>query len=315
MVISSDHELDQLILHRPTLIGIDLDPMVLRQSRGGCQSVRGGADQNPGGAVPSRTGTAAVRLDRVVAMLDRTAYQATVNSEFLPTFGRFTARDFETALPETPPGTALVGRNTVVELFDWGSAPRVGMTGGMVMSFCAPGAEQIARDRLREAGVQFTHELVRRPVDERKVLPCHHVIRPDLGPDSPFLLMITEVTPEYYAHVGAVPGPEGELTRSGYLDARLGCRPEPHHRMGDVIEVVYQLRPDRAERFGAVLGALHRPESDFTVTIQTGEPEGVLGVTMTVSPGPDIVERFGDTSVLTVRGDIARWRFTPGRRR
>lgn len=315
MVISSDHDLDQFILHGPDPVGIDLDPMLSRRGRDGCQSLRSRTDQKPGGIVPIRTGTASVRLDRVVVMLDRAAYRATLDSEFLPTFGRFTAKDSETALPGTPPGMALVGRNTVVELFDAGAAPMPGMTGGMVMSFCEPGSERIARDRLREAGVQFSHEFVRRQVDEQGIFPCHHLIRPNLGPGNPFLVMITEVTPEYYGHIGAAPGPDGELTRSGYLDARLGYGPGPHHRMGDVIEVVYQLRPERADRLGAVLGALHGPNSDFTVTVQTGEPEGVLGVTMTVSPGPDIVERFGDTSVLTVRGDIARWRFAPGRRR
>ncbi len=315
MVNSSIHDLDQLLLHGSGPLGMALVPKLSQQSRGGWQSLRSGTDQKPGGIVPIRTGTPTVRLDRVVVMLDRTAYQATLNSEFLPTFGRFTAKDSEAALPGTPPGVALVGRNTVVEFFDAGAAPMPGMTGGMVMSFCEPGSERIARDRLREAGVQFSHEFARRQVDEQGKFPCHHLIRPDLGSGSPFLVMITEVTPEYYGHIGATPGPGGELTRSGYLDARLGYGPEPHHRMGDVIEVIYQLRPDRAERFGAVLGALHGPDSGFTVTIQSGEPEGVLAVTMTVSPGPDLVERFGDTSVLTVRGDIARWRFTPARRR
>ncbi len=315
MVISSGHDLGQLIFHRPDLAGMDFAPIVPQQGGCGCQPPGNGTQQKPDGTVPIRTGPTTVRLDRVVVMLDRMTYDAALNSEFLPTFGRFTVDDAETALPGTPPGAALVGRNTVAELLDAGSAATLGMAGGMVMSFCEPGSERIARDRLRAAGVQFSYELVRGQVDEPGMLPCHHVIRPDLGPDNPFLLMITEVTPEYYAQIGAAPGSDGELTRSGYLDARLGYGPKPHHRMGDVIEVVYQLRPDRAERFGAVLGALHGPDSNFSVTVQTGEPEGVLAVTMTVSPGPDIVERIGDTSVLTVRGDIARWRFTPGRRR
>jgi hypothetical protein len=334
MVISSGHDLDQLILHRLNLAGMDLDPMISQRARGGRHSVRSRTDQSgtdqradqsradqsrigrkSGETGLIRTGTATARLAHVVVVLDQTAYEAALNSEFLPTFGRFTVKDSQTALPGTPPGAALVGRNTLVELFNAGAAPTPGMTGGMVMSFCQPGSQRIARDGLRDAGLQFSHELARRQLDEQGMFPCHHLIRPDLGPDNPFLLMVTEVTPEYYAHIGAAPGQDGELTRSGYLDARLGYGPRPHHRMGDVTEVVYQLRSDRAERFAAVLGALHRPDSDFTVTIQTGEPEGVLAVTMTVSPGPDIVERFGDTSVLTVRGDIARWRFTPRRRK
>jgi hypothetical protein len=314
MVISSDHDLGQLTLHRPDLAGMDFDPIVPQQGGRGCRSVRNGTDQKTDGIVPIRTGTATVRLDRVVVMLDRTTYEAALNSEFLPTFGRFTAGNSGTALPGSPPGAALVGRNTVVELLDAGSATP-GMAGGMAMSLGEPGSERIARDRLRDAGVPFSHELVRTQMDEPGTPPCHHVIRPDLGPDNPFLLMITEVTPEYYGHIGAVPGPDGDLTRSGYLDARLGYGPKPHHRMGDVIEIIYQLRPDRAERFGSVLGALHGPDSHFSVTVQTGELEGVLAVTMTVSPGPDIVERIGDTSVLTVRGDIARWRFKPRRQR
>lgn len=262
-----------------------------------------------------RTDGVTTRIDHAVVMLDGRAYRAVLDSEFLRGFGTVRAKESQSSLAGRYTGAAVIGHSTLVELFDVSAPPLPGVTGGLVLSLEEPGSSEVARALLRAAGVDYTHELVRRAVDgEDRMRPWYHLVRPDLGPDNPFLLMINEVTEDYYRFIGAVPGPAGELTRRGYLAARLSAGPAPEQRMVDVTEVTLRLRPERAERLDAVLTALgYAPGPELTVSVEHGEPEGVLSVGMTVTPGVDAEERFGDTSALVLRDGSACWRFMPTR--
>jgi hypothetical protein len=129
--------------------------------------------------------------------------------------------------------------------------------------------------------------------------------------------MVTEVVPEYYAHIGARPDPAGRMTRAGYLDARLGSSPAADQPMGDVTEVRLRLSRERADRFTAVLTALGYARTPHglvgpgvTVAVEAGRPDGVLSVRMTHSGGA-VEEKFGDSSVLTTGPGVAEWHFTP----
>jgi hypothetical protein len=266
-----------------------------------------------------RTTTVTAHLDHVVVMLDPTAYRAVLHSTALPLFGRFSVKESESSLAGRYSGATVVGHSTMVELFDVTAPPLPGITGGLVLSFEQPGSSNTAKELLESAGVPFTHELVRRVVDgDAEMRPWYHLIRPDLGEGNPFLLMIAEVTPEYYTHIGAVPGDDGTLSRAGYLDAQLGGSAAPDQPMGDVTEVVLQLRADLAARLEEVLVALGYESTldglvgpGVSVRIERGEPTGVLWVGITASTQDSIEEPFGDSSTFSLRADRAGWSFTP----
>ncbi|MDP9793794.1 hypothetical protein J2S43_002306 [Catenuloplanes nepalensis] len=275
----------------------------------------------------TRTETAvAALMDHVVVMLDGTAYRAARDAAFLrDEFARVAVKESESSLAGTYTATAVLGTSTLVELFDVAAPPLPGVTAGLVLSFEVPGSAARAAALLTGAGVPFSYELVRRAVPgEAGMRPWYHLIRPDLGPGNPFLLMITEVTGDYFRAIGAAEGPGGTLRRRDYLDARLGSPPPAHHLLGDVTEVRVRLHPDRSARlrdalttlgFTAEGPVLRGPDSVVHLTDGGTGPEGVTTVRVSLRRPADAdgTHRFGGTSALTFRAGAhdAEWRFTP----
>jgi hypothetical protein len=263
--------------------------------------------------------TVTAHLDHVMVMLDPPAYRAVVDSTLLPRFGGFSVKHSHSSLSGRYSAAALLGHSTLVELYDTTTSPVAGSTGGLVLSFERPGSWRTARELLDAAGVAYGHELVHRAVpDEAEMRPWYNLIRPDLGSDNPFLLMISEVTEEFYDFIGAERGPEGAMPREGYLRARTGSAADPDQPMGDVTAVALRLRPEREKALVAALTALGYVATadgiagpDVTLTVEHGEPEGVVSVRMSAATGDAGEESFGDTSVLVIGSDHAEWRFTP----
>lgn len=269
------------------------------------------------------TDTVTAHLDHVLVMLDPAAYRAVVDSTLPPRFGRFSVKHSHSSLSGQYSAAALLGHSTLIELFDVTTPPVAGSTGGLVLSFEQPGSWRTARELLDAAGLPYEHELVRRAMeDEAEMRPWYNLIRPDLGADNPFLLMISEVTEEFYDFIGAQRGPGGSMSREGYLRARTGSAADPDQPMGDVTAVALRLRPEREKALVAVLTALGYVATadgitgpDVTLTVEHGEPEGIVSVRMSVLAGDAGEEPFGDTSVLTVGPDHAEWRFSPQAKR
>jgi hypothetical protein len=267
--------------------------------------------------MPIRTVTA--HLDHVMVVLDSPAHRAVVDSTLAGRFGRFSVKHAHSSLSGRYSSATLVGHSTMVELFDVTTPPVPGMTGGLVLSFEQPGSWRTACELLDAADVPYSHELVRRAEPgEAEMRPWYNLIRPDLGPASPFLLLISEVTEDYYAFMGAERGPGGTVTRQGYLDARLSAGPAADQSMGDITEVTLRLHPEREKRLvsaltkiGYVANGQTLSGPGITFTTEHGEPEGVVSVRMSAATNDIGEESFGDSSVLTVRSDHAEWRFTP----
>lgn len=241
-----------------------------------------------------RNGGLRACLDHVIVMLDDEAYRDLHASELLRhQLGRFKVKQATSTLAGTYTSTALAGVNTLLEFFHVAAPPLPGVTGGLVFSFEAPGSMPEVRRRLEERGATEIHyQFVERAVDgseEKK--PWYHLVRPDFGEKSPFLAMLAEVTPEYFASIGASPGPAGELCRRSYLDAALGGAPSPEHYLRDVTEAMLNLNEERASRLAATLEALgftsetepgtrvlRGPDVTLRLVSRDGVPEGVLEV-------------------------------------
>ncbi|GAB1510342.1 DUF5829 family protein [Actinophytocola sp. KF-1] len=265
------------------------------------------------------TTTLTAHLDHVIVMLDPDAYRDVLASALLPGFSRFSVKESESSLAGRYSCATVVGHSTMVELFDVTAPPLPDVTGGLVLSFEEPGSSAAARDALTAAGVPFTYELVERQVEgESGMRPWYHLIRPELGPDNPFLLMVAEVTTEYYAHIGAV-SEDGSLSRAGYLDAQLGGAPPPDLPMGDVTAIALRLRADLADRLARTLTALGWEQTaadelvgpGVSIRLARGEPSGVTRVRVSASEVDSATESYGGSSVLDVRGGEADWHFTP----
>jgi hypothetical protein len=282
--------------------------------------------------VPSHSGVAEMLFpDHVMVLLDDDTYREVTTNEFLPTqFSRVKPKTADSSVAGRYSTLGLAGRNTLLELFV-GTVPGPRRyTAGLVFSFELPGAVPRAREALlARAGIPAHHQLVERAEPDGTPQPWYDLLAPDLGADSPLLLMLNQVTPEYYASLGARPGPNGELSRREYLNAVLGnAAPDPagdgpEKLLGDLVGVTVRLRAARADRLTAVLttlgyrerdGALHGPAFAVTVDVDDAAPEGVTEVTMTLTRTPEAPEefRFGKGSRLLLDpAGSARWVFTP----
>lgn len=269
-------------------------------------------------------------LDHVVVMLDPAAYRDLLASEYLrERFARVKVKEAASTFAGRYTSAAVAGENTLIEFFDVDRPPIPGTTCGLVFSFEVPGSHAEVLRRLQARGATpVTADLVRRAVEgEEEKVPWYHLVRPDLGPGSPFLLMLGEVTPEYFARIAGERGPAGELPRRGYLAGALGVPHTPEHRMRDVVEATVRLRATRAWQVAATLQALgydletradgyrlRGPGMVIHLKADDEAVEGVLSLRLAVGRdegGPPWL-RFGESSVLTFEdGGTALWSFAP----
>lgn len=273
-------------------------------------------------------------LDHVVIMLDGQAHGALQESDFLrQEFGRFKVKTANSSLAKTYTSAGLAGVNTLLEFFDVAAPPLPDLIGALVFSFPVPGSIDIARRRLEERlGCEVPYELVRRTVVEgQEPLPWYHLLRPNFGDKSPFILMLAEGVPEYFSEqLGAQRGEGGEMHRKAYLEAALGESHGPDRLLRDVDEVTVRLNGDRAETLGHCLEALG------FVGSEQGDVRVYRGVdaTLRVLPAGDLTEgvvavgaalqrpsrsprqwSFGESSQLQLgQGHRAQWSFTPPQR-
>lgn len=271
------------------------------------------------------------RIDHVMIMLDPVTYQDVASNVFVDAdFGRTKRKEADSSLAGKYGTLGIAGTHTLIELFcseTPGSGPLVG---GLVFSFEEPGSSPLARAKLNDGQVGYYHDLVRRAVpgqDDQQ--PWYHLISVDLGEASPFLLFLNEVTPEYFATIGARPTAEGALSRQAYLDSVVGPVAGEPRLMQDIVGMTLTVGPERARRItgaltalgftAAVDGAVHVLEGPgLTIRLDVGEtePERVAEVEIALTPGPRTGAtptelRFGETSRLVIDGDRARWTFRP----
>jgi hypothetical protein len=266
-------------------------------------------------------------LDHVMVLVDQETYAAVVAEEFLGTrFARRKHKQADSSIAGSYSTLGLAGRNTLVELFE--AVPNGSpLTGGLVFSFEHKGSARRARSVLDQSGlVGYHYDLVRRAVDGVEA-PWYHLINVDLGPGSPLLLFLNEVTPEYFASIGATEATDGTLRRRDYLDAALGEADGGNRMFGDITGVGVAVTPDRADRITSALipfgfTAEHRPDGvelvrdDLTLVLRLveTEPERVTEIALALTgapgaePGAEFV--FGKGSRLIVdSATAARWIF------
>ncbi len=256
-----------------------------------------------------------------MVLLDAGTHAEIAGSAFVAEeFGRLKQKEADSSVAGSYRTLGIAGRNTLIELFG-GELGGGGLRGGLVFSFEEPGSSKAARDLLTEHDVTHHADLVRRAVDGEQQ-PWYHLIAVNLGEASPFLLLLNEVTPEYFTSLGAVPAADGTMSRRAYLDAVLG---EPAPRLlGDVTGVTLRTTPDRARGIAAALtpfGYDEREDGDvlevsgpeLTLRLERGEDERVTELTLALNPEvprPAAREyRFG-ASELVFETTTARWTFS-----
>lgn len=269
-------------------------------------------------------------LDHVMVSLDPDAHRELLESPLLPgIFGRFKIKNAHSSMAGEYSSAGLAGHNTLIEFFHAESPVLPGTTGGLVLSFAVSGAVHRARKLLDERALtRPRYELVQRvSPGTSEPRPWYHLLRPELGEHSPFVVFLSEVTPEYLALLGAPMSDDGALRRDAYLDAALGEPPRPQHCLRDIARVTVRLRPERAAVVKATLIALgyrvlggdrrelHGPDFTLRMDIDDHGAEGVSEVVVDLAgsalAGREL--RFGDSCRLTVapEGDSATWTFTP----
>ncbi|PWW62467.1 DUF5829 family protein [Actinokineospora spheciospongiae] len=225
------------------------------------------------------------RLDHVMVLLDAETHRSIEETGFLAErLGRIKVKKADSSVAGQYSTLGIAGRSTLVELFGAempGSAP---LSGGLVFSFEEPGSSPGARALLDATGtVRHHHDLVRRVVEgHEEPRPWYHLINVDLGAGNPLLLFLNEVTPEYFASLGAVAEPDGAMRRAAYLDAVLGRPADPASLLRDISGVTLLVGADRAAALAAALAPF-----GWVPT------EGVEGTEL-VGPGLTIGLRVGD---------------------
>ncbi len=258
-----------------------------------------------------------------MVLLDAGTHAEIAQSAFVADrFGRLKQKKADSSVAGSYRTLGIAGRNTLVELFG-GELGGGGLRGGLVFSFEEPGSSKAARDLLDENDVIYHADLVRRSVpgvEEQQ--PWYHLIAVNLGEASPFLLLLNEVTQEYFTSLGAVPAADGSLRRQAYLDAVLGG-PAPR-LLEDIVGVTLQTTPERASSIAAALtpfgydkredgDALEVSSPELTLRLEHSDIERVTELTLQLNPEvprPAVREyRFG-ASELVFETTTARWTFS-----
>jgi hypothetical protein len=271
-------------------------------------------------------------IDHVMVRVRPAGYQEVLRSVFMAQrFSRLHEKRATSSLAGPYSTLGVAGTSTLVELFhaDLRSPPAAGsvqLTGGLVFSFEEPGSSAAARALMDASGIGYHHDLVTRTLEGADApQPWYELVSVDLGPSSPLVLLLNEVTPAYFSSLGAQPAPDGTLRRRDYLDAVLGGGDGLPRLMRDITEVRLVVRPDRVSRIAQVLTlfgyipaengdglALHGPDLSVHLRADRSAAERVCEVRMALSGEPgELAERaFADGSALVAAaGGTARWTF------
>jgi hypothetical protein len=263
-------------------------------------------------------------LDHVMVLVDRDTHAAVVAEEFLGTrFGRRKHKQADSSIAGSYATLGIAGRNTLVELFEavpGGSR----MRGGLVFSFERTGSARAARSVLDGVDdVGYHYDLVKRAVEgSAEPRPWYHLINVDLGPGSPFVLFLNEVTPEYFAALGARATEDGAMPRRAYLDAALGEKDAGDRVFGDITGVTLDVTAGRANRIAAVLtrfgfaeeraaDGVELSRADLTLSLRIAETERVTELRLALTGAePGTKFTFGTGSELVFdSAESARWSF------
>jgi len=272
-------------------------------------------------------------FDHVFVVVDGKTLQSINDCRFLANeeFGRFWLKESESTLLGKYRATNVFGQNTIVEFFLDRFGPFTSVNVGLVLSFDHAGEAIEARQRLQANGIPFHAEFIRRNVaGEANPVPWYHLTRPELGADCPLTMFLSEITPEYYARIGAQFGENRRQDRSAYLEALLKRPQKPEHPFLDVIGVTIRLRPDRVKTVAKILEVLgyerreecpitelRGPESAIKLVSDESAVEGLLAIQLKLKT-PDTGRRFEfneiSSLVLSPRGaqdSQATWSFIP----
>jgi hypothetical protein len=248
-------------------------------------------------------------MDHVMVLLDQATYQDVVDAEFLgTTFARRKHKQADSSIAGSYATLGLAGESTLIEFFGSTMPSSSPLTGGLVFSFERPGSSASARALLDQARpVGYHYDLVRRSVagaDESQ--PWYHLINVDLGVGSPLVLFLNEVTPEYFAAIGARPSPAGDLCRRNYLDAALGESHTGDRLLRDIVGVTLAVGHDRARSIAAALTRFGFVQSENADGIELVGPELTLRLRV---PDHSVVERVTEIHLRLAGASVGEFRF------
>ena len=270
-------------------------------------------------------------LDHVFLTVDSTTLSDIQESALLSEeqLGRFRIKHASSTLIGPYRTVNVAGQSTFIEFFPASAPPFPGISLGIVMSFERPGQSLRARQRLELEGIPVRREMVWRSVEgSADPQPWYRLLRPEFGDDSPFTLFLSEITPEYFKHIGAQCTPDGHQTREAYLTAAMKAPQAEKHYFEDLRRVTLCLSEQRSWRLRAVLEALGHVCKEEAGRLLLQGPSGVLDVVIDDRGGEGLrqldisltrpfqgeprVLRFGNRASLELSplGDAtARWSF------
>jgi hypothetical protein len=229
-------------------------------------------------------------LDHVFVVVSAETLAAISACQFLraETLGRFTIQESHSTLIGHYAPARIFGRNTFIELFPdrFGEGEFAEISCGLVVSFGQVGDHVAARQRLAAAELPFQAELLlRRYGPDNGLRPWYHSTRPAVG--GPLALFMSEVTPEYRAHLGAPVGPDGRLSRSAYLAASADRAEPVEGLMQDIDSVVLRIAPRRAARVAQALASMGYDRTDDGPSIRLAGPDVDVWLTPVPAGAPE----------------------------
>jgi hypothetical protein len=272
-------------------------------------------------------------IDHVMVKLDPPGYQDVLESRFLADrFARLHEKHANSSLAGQYSTLGVAGQSTLVELFhaelrSSGLPSGVPLTGGLVFSFEEPGSSAAARDLMDASGeIRYHHELVTRTTEGTdQPRPWYQLISVDLGTASPFVLLLNEVTPEYFGAVGARPSADGTLRRRDYLDAVVGTDGGVTKLMRDIVGVTLLVHPQRVGPLSKVLGLfgytatghddgleLRGPEMFLRLVVDESAAERIseVQIALAAQASEPMEHSFAGSARLVIDADAtARWIF------
>lgn len=225
------------------------------------------------------------QLDHVFVTVDAKTLKGINECQFLveEELGRFLIRDAESTLLGRYEPTRVFGKNTLVEIFPnafGGNDTFKGVSAGVIFSFDRVGQTEVARQRLTDCGISFEGELVERIVrsasGQTDHLPWYVFTRPNMGEKSTAALFFHELTPAYFARIGAKCDAEGRQNRSDHFDAALKRPHSPNHLMQDIVGVTIRLARRHIDHAAGILTAFGYSKSVDGDVVSLRGPTGEI---------------------------------------